>query len=118
MARLELCVKICDITNDGYSYDLYYLTDRCRFWSEEDHFQTLELSHARLDDCGEFCATARNAHGAVTCRATLVVDKGIRAYVAPEFLFELEPASATAREGDQLILSAHVEAYPAVGVMW
>lgn len=34
---------------------------------------------------------ARNSCGAVSCRCSLVVDKGIRAYVAPEFCCGLEP---------------------------
>jgi hypothetical protein len=46
-----------------------------------------------------------------------VEDKRIRADVAPEFLFELE-AEHTDREGGELRLSAQVEAYPTVGVMW
>ncbi|XP_047115600.1 myosin light chain kinase, smooth muscle-like [Schistocerca piceifrons] len=92
--------------------------DRRSMTSDEASFHTLELSHAALEDSGEYCATARNAHGAVSCRATLVVDKGIRAYVAPDFVFELEPAAAAVPEGGELRLRAQVEAYPAVGVMW
>ncbi|PNF38132.1 hypothetical protein B7P43_G14601, partial [Cryptotermes secundus] len=86
------------------------------FWSEEN-FHTLEMSHTRLEDSGCYSATARNTNGAVSCRCHLVVDKGIRAYVAPEFLFELDPEHSV-REGGELRLSAQVEAYPTVGVMW
>lgn len=92
------------------------LADCHVFWSEES-FHTLEMSHTRLEDSGCYSATARNANGAVSCRCHLVVDKGIRAYVAPEFLFELEPEHSV-REGGELRLSAQVEAYPSVGVMW
>jgi hypothetical protein len=94
----------------------YFAVDHNVFWSEEN-FHTLEMSHTRLEDSGSYSATARNANGAVSCRCHLVVDKGIRAYVAPEFLFELEPEH-TVREGGELRLSAQVEAYPTVGVMW
>ncbi|XP_066996546.2 titin homolog isoform X2 [Anabrus simplex] len=90
--------------------------ERHTFWNEE-HFHTLELSHTTLEDSGCYSATARNAHGSVSCRCHLVVDKGIRAYVAPEFIFELEPEYSV-KEGGNLRLSAQVEAYPTVGVMW
>ncbi|KAJ9593668.1 hypothetical protein L9F63_014779, partial [Diploptera punctata] len=90
--------------------------DRHIFWHEE-HFHTLEINRATLEDSGCYSATARNTNGAVSCRCNLVVDKGIRAYVAPEFLHELELVY-TVREGGELRLSGQVEAYPTVGVMW
>lgn len=62
-------------------------------------------------------ATARNEHGSVSCHCSLVVDKGIRAYIAPEFLCSLD-AEHSVREGDELRLSAQIEAYPAVGIVW
>ncbi|XP_069686561.1 titin homolog isoform X2 [Periplaneta americana] len=86
------------------------------FWND-DNFHTLEMSHTKLEDSGSYSATARNANGAVSCHCHLVVDKGIRAYVAPEFLYELEPKYSV-REGGELRLWAQVEAYPTVGVMW
>lgn len=86
------------------------------FWSE-GNFHTLEMGHTTLEDSGCYSAAARNANGAVSCRCHLVVDKGIRAYVAPEFLFGLDPEHSV-REGGELRLSAQVEAYPTVGVMW
>lgn len=61
--------------------------------------------------------TARNDYGSVACRCHLVVDKGIRAYVAPEFTDELDVADTVAI-GGTLHLRAHVEAYPTVGVVW
>ncbi|KRT78694.1 Immunoglobulin, partial [Oryctes borbonicus] len=64
--------------------------DRHRFWTE-DHFQTLEIAKTYLEDSGVYCVTAANEHGSVTCRCNLVVDKGIRAYVAPEFNIPIEP---------------------------
>ncbi|GLH01369.1 Uncharacterized protein GBIM_07520, partial [Gryllus bimaculatus] len=75
------------------------------------------MSRAALDDSGCYAATARNALGAVSCRCHLVVDKGIRAYVAPDFIFELEPEVAV-KAGADLRLAGRVEAYPSVGVMW
>lgn len=61
--------------------------------------------------------TAKNIHGSVSCRSILVVDKGIRAYVAPEFLYGLDAAYAV-RLNDELRMSARIEAYPSVGVVW
>lgn len=62
-------------------------------------------------------ATAKNSTGSVSCRCILVVDKGIRAYIAPEFLCALDPAYS-AQVGGELRMSAQVEAYPSVGVVW
>lgn len=62
-------------------------------------------------------ATARNVNGSVSCRCTLVVDKGIRAYIAPEFLRDLD-AAYTVALGGELRMSAQLEAYPSVGVVW
>lgn len=70
-----------------------------------------------LEDAGLYAATARSPLGAVSCRCSLVVDKGIRAYIAPEFVRELEE-EYDVREGGELRLNAHIEAYPAVGIMW
>ncbi|XP_071444620.1 titin homolog [Hetaerina americana] len=105
--------------------------DRWAITKDEERFHTLELSRAAVEDSGEISATAHNAHGSVSCRCRLVVDKGIRAYVAPEFLFPLEgevgpgggpvavgDMSLKVPEGGEIRLLTHVEAYPSVGVMW
>ena len=62
-------------------------------------------------------ATAKNSNGSVSCRCMLVVDKGIRAYIAPDFTYGLDIAYAVKVGGD-LRLVAQVEAYPSVGVAW
>ncbi|KAE8748295.1 hypothetical protein FOCC_FOCC004931, partial [Frankliniella occidentalis] len=93
--------------------------NRISFVRSDDGFHSLDLSGALLEDGGEYSATATSALGAVTCRCTLVVDKGIRAYVAPEFVAEVGPArEVEVREGEDLHLFAIVEAYPSVGVVW
>ncbi|XP_045530819.1 uncharacterized protein LOC123718416 isoform X1 [Pieris brassicae] len=84
---------------------------------KDEHFHTLEIAPTTLDDGGLYEALARNNSGAVSCRCSLVVDKGIRAYVAPEFCCGLEPLYRL-NEGDELRISAIVEAYPSVGVTW
>lgn len=58
---------------------------------QDEHFHTLEIAPTSLEDGGVYEAMARNTSGAVSCRCSLVVDKGIRAYVAPEFCCGLEP---------------------------
>lgn len=78
----------------------------------DGQFNTLEIIRASLDDCGTYTATARNEHGSVSCHCSLVVDKGIRAYIAPEFFGSLD-AEQSVREGEELRLSAQIEAYPA-----
>lgn len=83
----------------------------------DGQFNTLEIMKATLEDSGTYTATARNEHGAVSCHCNLVVDKGIRAYIAPEFLCSLE-SECTVIEGEEIRLSAQIEAYPAVGVNW
>ncbi|XP_025602051.2 titin homolog isoform X2 [Athalia rosae] len=87
------------------------------FWNDESHFHTLEVTHSNLEDSGCYMAAARNSAGSVSCRCILVVDKGIRAYIAPEFLCGLD-AAYTAKVGGELRMSAQVEAYPSVGVVW
>lgn len=83
----------------------------------DGQFNTLEITRTSLDDCGTYTATAKNEHGSVSCHCSLVVDKGIRAYIAPEFLGQLDPEYVV-REGNEIRLSAQIEAYPAVGVTW
>ncbi|XP_011496097.1 PREDICTED: myosin light chain kinase, smooth muscle-like [Ceratosolen solmsi marchali] len=85
--------------------------------TDESHFYTLEIERASLDDCGCYTACAKNANGSISCRCVLVVDKGIRAYVAPRFHYELEVAHAVKVDGD-LRLRTQIEAYPSVGVVW
>ncbi|XP_072764137.1 uncharacterized protein [Anoplolepis gracilipes] len=91
--------------------------DRHIFWNDDSNFHTLEIIHSTLDDSGCYMVTARNVNGSISCRCTLVVDKGIRAYVAPEFLRGLD-AAYTIRSGEELRMSAQLEAYPSVGVVW
>jgi len=45
------------------------------------------------------------------------VDKGIRAYISPDFYVPLDPFYIF-REGSEIRLSTKVEAYPSVGVTW
>lgn len=59
---------------------------------------------------GEFA----NEHGSVSCHCSLIVDKGIRAYIAPEFLGNLEP-ECIVKGGQEIRLCAQIEAYPTVG---
>ncbi|XP_067210466.1 uncharacterized protein [Linepithema humile] len=87
------------------------------FWDDDANFHTLEIIHSTLDDSGCYMATARNINGSVSCRCTLIVDKGIRAYIAPEFLRGLD-AAYTIHSGGELRMSAQLEAYPSVGVVW
>ncbi|XP_039287324.1 LOW QUALITY PROTEIN: muscle M-line assembly protein unc-89 [Nilaparvata lugens] len=87
-----------------------------RFCSEQG-FVTLEISRSRMEDAGEYTAEARNEHGSVACTCRLVVDRGIKDYIAPAFLADIE-RQATVREGATLRLRATVEAYPSVDIMW
>ncbi|XP_063632972.1 titin homolog isoform X5 [Cydia splendana] len=84
---------------------------------KDELFHTLEIAPCTLEDGGVYSCTARNSSGAVSCRCSLVVDKGIRAYVAPELCCGLDPLYRL-REGDELRITAVVEAYPSVGVTW
>lgn len=90
--------------------------DRVAFL-QEDQFSTLEISRTYLEDSGQYTATARNELGSVSCHCNLIVDKGIRAYIAPEFYKTLDMVY-TCEENDEIRLQAHVEAYPSVGVTW
>ncbi|KAJ8687543.1 hypothetical protein QAD02_023337, partial [Eretmocerus hayati] len=84
---------------------------------DESHFHTLEIAVSNLDDAGCYKACAKNVNGSVSCSCILVVDKGIRAYIAPEFLYGLDVAYAV-KMGGELRLSAQIEAYPSVGIVW
>ncbi|XP_011632760.1 titin-like [Pogonomyrmex barbatus] len=91
--------------------------ERHVFWDDDSNFHTLEIIHSTLEDSGCYMVTARNINGSVSCRCNLVVDKGIRAYIAPEFLRDLN-AVYTIPSGRELRMSAQLEAYPSVGVVW
>lgn len=80
----------------------------------EGAFSTLEIMRATLDDSGTYTATATNEHGSMSCHCNLTVDKGIRAYVSPEFLGTLE-SDYTVKCGHEIRLCAQIEAYPSVG---
>lgn len=90
--------------------------DRIAFL-QEDQFSTLEISRTYLEDSGQYSVTARNELGSVSCHCNLTVDKGIRAYISPEFIKPLDIV-CTYNEGQDIHLEAHVEAYPSVGVTW
>lgn len=77
---------------------------------------TLKVLRAEIENSGSYTATAKNEHGYVSCHCSLVVDKGIRAYIAPEFISSFKD-TLVVNEGGTLKLSAQIEAYPAVG-MW
>lgn len=61
-------------------------------------------------DSGVYSVMAKNMMGAVSCSSRLVVDKGIKAYIAPEFFIGLE-ALCTVQEGEELKLCAQVNIY-------
>lgn len=94
-------------------YFFFIITER-HVILNDGQFNTLEIIKASLDDCGTYSATARNEYGSVSCHCNLVVDKGIRAYIAPEFIVALDPEFDT-KERNEIRLSAQIEAYPAVG---
>jgi hypothetical protein len=74
----------------------------------------MEISKTVLEDSAQYTATARNELGSVSCHCDLTVDKGIRAYIAPEFNHELQ-AFCMLAEGGEIRLTGQVEAYPTVG---
>ncbi|XP_043525679.1 titin homolog isoform X2 [Frieseomelitta varia] len=91
--------------------------ERHVFWNNDSNFYTLEIIHSVLEDSGCYMVMAKNASGSVSCRCILVVDKGIRAYIAPEFLCGLD-AAYTMKLGEDLRMTAQIEAYPSVGIVW
>lgn len=91
-------------------------SDRILTWVDHQ-FHTIEISNTVLCDSGVYTATARNALGSVSCHCNLVVDKGIRAYIAPEFLVNFN-AMNVVRENHEIRLAAQIEAYPTVGITW
>lgn len=80
----------------------------------EDQVHTFKLKRAELEDSGTYTATAKNEYGYVSCHCNLIVDKGIRAYIAPEFISTFNERHII-KEGGTLKLIAQIEAYPAVG---
>ncbi|XP_043645538.1 muscle M-line assembly protein unc-89-like isoform X3 [Drosophila teissieri] len=100
-----------------YKDDQLIHTDKKHLISAEGQFFTLEIAATTLDDSGTYTCLARNELGSVSCHCTLVVDKGIRAYISPDFYVPLDPFYIF-REGSEIRLSTKVEAYPSVGVTW
>lgn len=85
-------------------------------WND-GNYSTLEIGRTILEDSGQYSITARNELGSVSCHCHLTVDKGIRAYIAPDFYTGLSEQYEF-REGQEIRLCAHIEAYPSVGVSW
>ncbi|XP_034142502.1 muscle M-line assembly protein unc-89 isoform X4 [Drosophila guanche] len=91
--------------------------DRRHLITAEGQFFTLEIAATTLDMSGTYTCLAKNELGSVSCHCNLVVDKGIRAYISPDFYVPLDPFYMFP-EGSEIRLSTKVEAYPAVGVTW
>lgn len=83
----------------------------------EGNFHTLEILKTSIDDSQVYSAIAQNSLGSVSCSCSLIVDKGIRAYIAPEFYCGLDPLYIS-KENLEICLTAQIEAYPSVGVTW
>jgi hypothetical protein len=117
--RLTCQIAGCPEPTIKWFKDDSEIKQNARFtFSSEDSFQTLEINKTTLEDSGVYCVVAHNDHGSVSCRCNLVVDKGIRAYISPQFQNELEPSLVEIKEGKELRLTGKVQAYPAVGVSW
>lgn len=101
----------------NYNFVLVIFIGKHSFF-RDDNFYTLEISRTSLDDSGIYSIIASNNYGSVCCRCQLIVDTGIKGYLAPEFYSSMDPAVSTLQEGEELRLFAHVEAYPTVGVVW
>lgn len=90
--------------------------ERIVSWND-GNYSTLEIGRTHLDDSGQYTITAKNELGSVSCHCHLTVDKGIRAYIAPDFYTGLTDQYSFT-EGQEIRLYAHIEAYPSVGVSW
>ncbi|XP_015122953.1 uncharacterized protein LOC107045269 isoform X3 [Diachasma alloeum] len=84
---------------------------------DEAHFHTLEISRSKIDNTGNYMVRAQNVHGCLSCRCHLIVDEGIRAYIAPQFTHLLN-SIYTVIQNHELRMTAQLEAYPAVGITW
>lgn len=91
-------------------------SDRIITWVD-NQFHTIEISNTTLADSGVYTATAKNFLGSVSCHCNLIVDKGIRAYITPEFLCNFNSMNVV-KENHEVRLSAQIEAYPTVGIIW
>jgi hypothetical protein len=98
-----------------YLTHAFYLSERATA-SRSELFHTLELTSSKEEDSGIYSACARNSLGSVCCKCRLVVDKGIRAYIAPVFFFGLD--NVQCKDGGDIRLLAQVEAYPTVSITW
>ncbi|XP_064106001.1 myosin light chain kinase, smooth muscle-like isoform X3 [Macrobrachium nipponense] len=85
-------------------------------WQEDGHFYTLEISNSTHDDAAIYSACASNLYGSVLCKCRLIVDSGLKSYISPMFLRELEDQSV--RQGETITLQTVIEAYPTIGVVW
>lgn len=96
--------------------NLIKFAERFVTWND-GNYSTLEIGRTLLDDSGQYTITAKNDLGSVSCHCHLTVDKGIRAYIAPDFYTGLSDEYRFG-EGQEIRLYAHIEAYPSVGVSW
>lgn len=92
------------------------MNERFVMWND-GNYNTLEIGRTILEDSGRYTISARNDLGSVSCHCHLTVDKGIRAYIAPDFYTGLSDQYSFG-EGQDIRLYAHIEAYPSVGVSW
>ncbi|KAF5279087.1 hypothetical protein FQA39_LY05765 [Lamprigera yunnana] len=84
----------------------------------DNQFYTLEIDKTILDDSASYSVSVKNIFGSVSCHCKLIVDKGLKAYIVPEFSSKFEPEIISVIEGKELKLSVRVRAYPAVTVLW
>lgn len=96
---------------------MFFFVARHSFWTD-GNFHTLEISETNLEDSAIYSVSAQNQFGTVSCRCNLIIDKGIKAYISPGFSEDLEPSQLEIQEGGEVRLSARVQAYPIVGIMW
>lgn len=82
---------------------------------DDGQFNTVEIRSVTLDESGIYTATATNEHGSLSCHCNLVVDKGIKAYSAPEFVERMK-SDYVVDGGGEIFLTAQIEAHPSVGL--